>query len=284
MQQQIHSRARRARHSLGSALLVLALGLSAGAADDTLGYVSSLAGEATAQRAGEDVRALACGDPIYADDTLRTGADSRVGVMLEDVAAHLSASTQVALGRTELATPAARLESGMVRVIDPRESGSAARLAVLDAAAQVVGNDAEAYLFTEKVGPYAMLCEWDAPLPVERGGEAPRTAGPGECVIAKPTEPLYTAKAHEQRIPAAPDELCDFEVAAGNPLDHLNPRDVAAPGLPSGADFQALAYQGPGYRSCEVGGPACGLGLPVVAEPGNALTGVDLPNDGGGLP
>ena len=284
MQQQIHSRAGRTRTGLGAALLVLGLALPVGAADETLGYVSSLAGEATAQRAGEEPRALACGDPVYADDTLRTAADSRVGVMLEDVAAHLSASTQVALGRTEIETPSARLESGMVRVIDPRESGNAAQLAVLDAAAQVVGNDAEAYLFAEKVGPYAMLCEWDAPLPVSRGEEGPHTADPGECVIAKPTEPLYTAKAHDQRIPAAPDELCDFDVAAGSPLDHLNPRDVAGPGLPTGADFQALAYQGPGYMSCEIGGPACGLGLPVVAAPGGAVTGTDLPNDGGVLP
>jgi hypothetical protein len=61
-------------------------------------------------------------------------------------------------------------------MIDPRDEGEPAQLAVLDADGHVKGNDAEAYIFSEKVGPYAMLCEWDAPLPVSRGKEQ-KTAG-----------------------------------------------------------------------------------------------------------
>jgi len=272
-------------NKLAACAALCALALPAAAEDEGLGYVSSLAGEATAQRAGEEPRALACGDPVFADDTLRTAADSRVGVMLDDVAAHLSEKTQVALGRTDVATPAARLESGMVRVIDPRNAGAPARLAVLDAQAQVVGNDAEAYLFAEKVGPYAMLCEWDAPLSVARGDDPSKTADPGQCVIAKPTEPLYTADAHDQRIPAAPDEFCEFEVASGSPTDHLSPLDVASPGpgVLTGPDFAPLAFQGPGQNGCEGGGPGCALPLPIVVEPGQAVGGPAGPGDAGRL-
>src|SRR2546422_7897012 len=48
--------------------------------------------------------------------------------------------------------------------------------------------------YTTLFRSYAMMCEWDAPLPVSRGKEE-KTAKPGECVIAKPKEPLYTALA-----------------------------------------------------------------------------------------
>jgi hypothetical protein len=75
------------------------------------------------------------------------------------------------LGRTDVNTPSARLLAGKVRMIDPRDEGEPAQLAVLDAEVHVKGNDAEGYLFTEKVGPYAMLCEWSDPLPVTRGNE-----------------------------------------------------------------------------------------------------------------
>ena len=270
---------------LGTALLTLASFSATTAAE--LGYVSSLAGEATAQRPGEEPRPLACGDPVFDDDTLHTGAESRVGVMLGDaVATHLAENTRVGLGRTEQASPAARLESGMVRVIDPRHGGAPAQLAVLDAEADVVGNDAEAYLFAEKVGPYAMLCEWDAPLPVTRGSEPTKTTEPGQCVIAKKREPLYTADAHEQRIPAAPEELCDIDVAWDSPANHLTPRDVASPGpgVLAGPGFAPLGFVGPDFTACEGGGPGCALGLPVVAQPGQGVNGPPVPGGAGQLP
>ena len=59
------------------------------------------------------------------------------------------------------------------------------------------------------------------------------TATPGECVIAKPTEPLYVAKAHDSRIPALAADVCEMDPAllaglAGTPDDHLDAPDVAA--------------------------------------------------------
>jgi len=262
-----------------AAAAALLLAGAAGAADE-LGRVSSVGGEATAQRPGEVPRDLACGDPVYADDTLRTGADSRLGVMLEDVMTHLDADTEVSLGRTDQAQPAARLERGKVRMLDPRDGGAPARLAALDASARVVGTDTEAYLFSEKVGPYAMLCEWDAPLPVERGSES-LTADPGECVIAKPKEPLYTAKAHDERIPALA-EVCDPGPALArlvDPLHHLTPADVAAPGPVAGLGTAGLgglnpaAADSPVRQPCDSDVGTCTVPPPFVVFEPDPVTG-----------
>jgi hypothetical protein len=264
------------QHILSTAFFALALAGAAQAADP-LGTVSSVAGDATAQQPGADPRPLACGDPVYVGDTLRTGASSRVGVQLDDVAAHLDASSRAVLGRTPQSMPTARLEAGKIRVIDPRDAGAPAGLEVLDAEASVVGNDAEAYIFSEKVGPYAMLCEWDAPLPVSRGSEQ-KTAQPGKCVIAKPKEPLYVANGHDVRIPAVA-EACEPgpDLASLNsPLHHLTPADVAAPGpfTTNNAGFGAINPAGaqfPGYDSCDVGGP-CGQPVPVRAPEPNPVS------------
>ena len=240
-------------------------------AADELGRVSAVAGEATAQQPGAEPRPLACGDPVFAGDTQRTGSNSTVGVQLDDVATHLDANTQVEIGRTAENTPSARLLAGKVRMIDPRDEGAPAQLSALAADAHVKGNDAEAYIFKEKVGPYAMLCEWDEPLPVSRGNEQ-KTAKPGECVIAKPKEPLYTANAHDQRIPTIAEECAPGPDLANlnNPLNHLTPRDVAAAGPVPGSDSAGFgpitAAAGPDYM-CDNAG-VCSPVVPlVVVEP-----------------
>jgi hypothetical protein len=249
--------------------LVLGAGTAALASDE-LGRVTAVSGEATAQQPGADARPLHCGDPVFPGDTLRTGSDSHVGVQLDDVATHLDPNSQVLLGRTDVNTPSARLLAGKVRMIDPRDEGEPALLAVLDADGHVKGNDAEAYIFSEKLGPYAMMCEWSNPLPVSRGKEQ-KTAKPGECVIAKPKEPLYTANAHDQRIPALAQECAPGpELASLNsPLNHLTPRDVAAgpPAGPGTAGFGPVtAVAGPDY-TCDNAGICSGVVPLVVKEP-----------------
>src|SRR5262245_34195170 len=108
--------------------LVASLAIAGAAlAADELGRVSAVAGEATAQQPGAEPRALACGDPVFAGDTLRTGSDSHVGVQLDDVATHLDANTQVVIDRTAENTPSARLLGGKVRMIDPRDEGAPAQ-------------------------------------------------------------------------------------------------------------------------------------------------------------
>ena len=218
---------------IGLALAAL-LASPAGAEPQVVGKVTSLVGEATAQQPEGEARSLACGDPIYEGDRVVTASEGRVDVMMGDTLAHLAEDSQLIVERTPAQTPDVTLTRGKVRVIDPRQGGEPARLAALDASAELTGTDTEAYVFAEKIGPYAMLCEWDAPLVVVRPGER-AVASPGDCVISKKTEPLYTAKAHDDRIPALAEQVCEVDPAllaalAGSPADHLSPADVSAPG------------------------------------------------------
>jgi hypothetical protein len=262
--------------------LVLGAASAAFAADE-LGRVTAVGGDATAQQPGAAPRALKCGDAVFPGDTLRTGAGSSVGVQMDDIATHLDANSQVEIGRTAQNTPSARLISGKVRMIDPRDGGDPALLSALDADGHVKGNDAEAYIFSEKLGPYAMLCEWSDPLPVSRGNEQ-KTAKPGDCVIAKPKEPLYTAKAHEQRIPALAQECAPGpELASLNsPLNHLSPADVAAPGPMPGSQIAGFGPVLPAVApapTCDNAGN-CSPAIPVVpVEPNPG--GFGDPNDPG---
>lgn len=247
-----------------------------GFAEEPLGRVSSVAGDATAQRPGERPRPLACDDPIYAGDVLRTGGSSRVGVLSGDVMTELAADSQLHVSRTDRGMPAATLERGRVRVLDSRVAGAPASLAALDVRAEVVGADAEAYIFEEKVGPYAMLCDWDAGLPVARGDER-QLAAPRECVIAKPGEPLYTARAHEARIPIAAAEECGVDpnllaARAGDPLHHLSPADVAAPPPLAGISRPARPDPITSHRQpCDNPG-SCNAGFRAVANSGPPQT------------
>jgi hypothetical protein len=263
----------------------LALPGAAGAASADgriVGEVTAVAGEATAQQPGEEPRALHCGDPVYESDRLATGGDSALGVMMGDVLTNLADGTALRVGLTPAGTPDATLELGKVRVIDARDGGAPGRLAVLDARASIAGTDTEAYLFSEKTGPYAMLCEWDSPLSVDRADER-AVASPGNCVISKKTEPLYVAKSHDKRIPALANQVCEIDPAllaalAGAPGNHLSPADVSAPGpATTTAGLGAVAPGAGGnpvQTGCDLGG-TCGVPTPaqvVVPQPGGGVS------------
>ena len=261
--------------------LVLA---GAALAADEVGRVTAVGGDATAQQPGGAPRPLACGDAVLAGDTLRTGTDSHVGVQMDDVATHLDGNSELVVGRTPQNTPSARLVKGKVRMVDPRDAGAEpAQLAVLDTDAKVAGNDAEGYVFSEKVGPYAMLCEWDQPLPVTRGNES-KTADPNHCVIAKPKEPLYTANAHDARIPAVAQECAPGPDLASlnSPLRHLTARDVASPGPAPGTniagfgDVNPAAAIGPDYKTCDVAG-VCSPQIPIIVIEPPPVAGCAIP-------
>lgn len=270
------------RSAFGITLLALGLTLPAGAmAADSVGQVTSVTGDVRAIGADGSERTLSCGDDIYDGDTLATGAGANVGVLSGDYLTQLPDASTVLFGQTAGGAPDATLERGRVRIIDVREGGETARLAAADAEVRVVGNDAEAYLLAEKVGDYAMFCEWDAPLDVVRNNEQ-KLADPEQCVIAKPREPLYVADAHEERIPAAEIETCAPDLGALASTDpHFSPtdlRDVAAGPPPIAWDNQALAPEPPPRHPCELPGSICsgvpGLhvgatvaGTIVVSEP-----------------
>jgi len=259
-------------------LLALALGGAplASQADDEgaaqpVGHVATLRGDVVAERPGEPSRTLHCRDTVYQGERLVTAAGSRVGVLLGDVLARLGEGSVLRVGRTAEEVADISLEQGAVRVIDPRESGATARLAVLDARAKLLGNDAEAYVFAEKTGRYAMLCEWDAPLEVGRADES-ALAQPGKCVIAKRSEPLYLADAHEERLGPPAQDACALGPVIGMLDVHLSPADVAVGPLLGPWSGKASGLEFPSRSPCDEPGAGTCFGV------------LDPPPAGGGIP
>ena len=272
-------RARRESWICGIALGALVVPGLVSADAAPVGEVTALSGQVSAVRDGGTPRPLACGDPVYEGESVVTSPGSGAGLLLgDDLLATVGEGSSLKLGRTDAGTPDATLQKGAVRVIDARASQTPARLAAGSAAARVAGGDSEAYLLAEKAGGYAMFCEWDAPLAVERGNES-RTASPEQCVIAKPDEKLYVANAHQERMPAGPDGCPPGGIAALGP--HFpDAADVAA-GPPAVA-FSAVPDGFPTFATmpCEDPGIAC-IGNTVVEGP---PTTDPSPGGGGSFP
>lgn len=243
-----------------------------------VGHVATIYGTVVAERPGEPTRALRCRDRIYDGDRIVTGENARVGLLVGDLLTHVGKGSALRVSETPSAADL-RLEKGAVRVIDPRYEGAQARIALLDSHAQILGNDLEAYILDEKAGGFAMLCEWDAPLPVARGPEA-RTAEPGECVIAKPREPLYVAQAHDERLGSPNEDLCPLGPMIGALDLHLSPADVAAgppldpwSGVPSFAEL-------PRRSPCDTPGSGCNSVFEPAASGGGFPGGSPVPFPG----
>jgi hypothetical protein len=262
----------------GLMLGALALPLAAAADGDALGHVTSISGQASAQREGGASRPLACGDAVFAGESVVTGQGSSAGLLLgDDLLAQVGEGSAVRLGTTPEGAPDATLERGAVRVIDAREGGAPARLAAGGAAARVAGGDSEAYVLSEKASRYAMFCEWDAPLAVQRGPES-RTAEPKQCVIAKPDEPLYVATAQQDRMPAGPDGCPPGGIASLAPHFPALADVAAGPAMPfsqSPAELPGLAPM-----PCENPGAICSHVIVDEEPPG----GGGSPGGGGTFP
>lgn len=224
--------------------------------EDAVGRVVTLSGEVLAERPGQEPRRLQCRDHVYQGERLVTADGARVGVLIGDSFAHLGESSRLRVGSTPDETADLELEVGAVRVIDPRDGGADARLAVLDARAPLRGNDAEAYVFTEKTGIYAVICEWNEPLTVAREQEH-ASAEPGHCVFAKPTEPLYVSRSHEERLGAPGQDACGLDPLAGELDRHLSPSDVAAAPKLAPWSNTATGVSVPPRGPCDVPGSGC---------------------------
>lgn len=241
-------------------------------AEAPVAEVSALVGAASAQRADGSVRPLACGDPIYAGDRVVTPEGGGVGMLAGDAYAHVAAASAVQVDRTDAGTANFELQSGRLRVVDAREAGAPLGLAVLEARTRLAGNDTEAYVLAEKVDRYAMLCEYDEPLKVARKQEQV-DAGPGECVIAKSREPLYTARAHDDRIPLAGLDACELpRVALGPVAARFATADVAGPPpLPVAFFPGPVDVLGSPLDACEDPGTGCGVAAAPTPPPSLGL-------------
>ena len=227
------------------------------------GEVISLAGRLQARAPGAPPRWLECGALVCANDDLSTDAASRAGVLVGETLVQLERESAARIGLTPEAAVDVAVARGSVRVVDPGGGGPQARITAAGAEGRLVGNDTEVHVLREKTGAYALLCEWDAPLAVTRGDQA-RTASPGECIVAKRSEPLYQAPGHAERL-AVLEATCNPRLPLA-PLAHLEPLPIVSspppddsPPLPDGTPF-------PPPSPCDDPGLNC-AGGPVVVEP-----------------
>ena len=247
----------RALHAfIAAAALALA---GAARADTPAAQVVALEGHATA-----DAATLALGDSIVAGSIVRTGADGRVGFLASQIYVQLDPQSALQLERDASGHVKMALTEGRARIIDTRSNLVPADLAVVDATAAVAGGDAEFYILNEKAGRYAMFCEWSGPLQVTRDPKS-LTAGPNQCVLAKPHEPLYGANGHDHQIPLLP---LPYDAVFVDPAaDHFDTTDVAAG--PTGLGFtDPIAPPERQRDPCDVPGSGCRtFSSPVVSEP-----------------
>ena len=231
-------------------------------ADEPAARVIALQGNATADAAN-----LAVGDPIVAGSVVRTGAAGRVGFLASQIYVQLDPQSALKLERDASGHVKMALSEGRARIIDTRANPVPAELQVVDAEAAVAGGDAEFYVLNEKAGRYAMFCEWTGPLQVTRAPKS-LTAGPNQCVLAKPHEPLYAANGHDHQIPLLP---LPYDAVFTDPASgHFDTTDVAAgpPGLgfanpldPPDRQRDPCDVPGSGCQGRVLGGP------PIVIEP-----------------
>jgi hypothetical protein len=238
---------------------------SAARADAPVAQVVALEGNATA-----DAATLALGDSIVAGSVVRTGADGKVGFLASQIYVQLDPQSALKLDRDASGHVKMALSEGRARIIDTRTNAAPAELTVGDATAAIAGGDAEFYVLNEKAGRYAMFCEWSGPLAVTRDPKS-LTAGPNQCVLAKPHEPLYAAKGHDHQIPLLP--LPYDAVLFDAPANHFDTTDVAA-GPPAFGFGDPVSPTGLGRDPCDVPGSGCNTG--------SAFTVVEPPPDGGG--
>jgi hypothetical protein len=243
--------------------LIAAVALAGAArADAPAAQVVALQGNATA-----DAATLAIGDAIVSGSVIRTGADGKVGILASQIYVQLDPQSALKLERDASGHVRMALTDGRARIVDTRANPVPADLSVVDATAAVAGGDAEFYVLNEKAGRYAMFCEWTGPLAVSRDPKS-LTAGPNQCVLAKPHEPLYGANGHEHQIPLLP--LPNDAVFADPASDHFDTTDVAAG--PPGLGFNDPINPPDRQRDpCDVPGSGCQVkslgGPPVVIEP-----------------
>ncbi len=261
----IRTHALRGARALLCGLAASALSSAAVAEPAVVGHVAAIRGQVQAEGPGGS-RTLSCGDAVYAGDSVTTGVDSTVGIAAQDAYAQLDSNATVEAGLTDQGAADLELRKGRIRVID-RLEGENHRLGAIGSQARVHGNDAEAYVLAEKVGPYPMFCEWDEPLPVSRGQET-LLAPPGTCAIAKPNEPIYGAPAHDERLPID-GAGCPTDVVMGGPGDHFTPTDVAAPPPPGFAPPLPGPPLLPPASPCDDPGSGCTASKPlgVIEQP-----------------
>lgn len=227
--------------------LIVAVAMAAPAvaiADDEIGRVVAVRGQATARAADGSERTLECDDPIYEGDAITISERGGLGILSGGVYTGLDQKTELEMQTTEAGAPRLGLKQGHLRVVDADSGSGAPRIETPGLLAYDAGRDTEALVFPEKAWTVSMVCAYDDPVQVTRAAKGDGTrAQPGQCAIDKPREALFTSPATHPRLAMIDDDCGSGLLApvAGTAADHFgSPADVAA-----GPDVAASAFRGP---------------------------------------
>ncbi len=238
--------------SAAAALLGAALALPGGARADVMdcppgGHVDSITGSATAGGRG-----LGCGDQLCLGDTISTGADGSVGVLMGGVLTQIGPNSRATMDTTLDWTPDVVVEQGTVRMVDPREGTPPAYLTAGGAKAEVVKNDVEAVVD----GGAASICSYRGTVQVN--GQA---VAPGSCATAGTGALRVAASGGGAAALPALGGWCEPASPSIPALAHVVPTPpVASP--PGNSPPLPDPPGGPPLNPCEI--PGCGGGPPTV--------------------
>jgi hypothetical protein len=249
--------------------LALACALAGGGpvlAQEAVGLVVASRGRATVTSADGTSRAISCGDVVQRGEVVETQAASRIAVLTGDVYAQLFVLSRASFGTTADGTPLLELQSGRMRVIDPRggEGNPPVQVSASGAQTRFAGNDVDAYVMGPAGATNAAICSERSDLVVtrdDRPGEQ-ATAADSQCAIASLDKTIYTIGMPSERIALAEANDCELPIPHAALL-RLQPQVAAGPELtplPQGLDDI--------YRdACDVPGSGCAGGAPVDTFP-----------------
>ncbi len=224
---------------------------------EAVGLVVASRGRATVTSADGIARTLTCGDIVRDGEVVETQSASRIAVLFGEVYAQLFVFSRASFGIGDDGTHHLVLESGRMRVIDPRSGRGNAPVQVTAGHAQTrfAGNDIDAYVMGPAGASNAAICSERSDLTVtrdDRTGER-ATAADGQCAIASLGQSIYTIGMPSERIALGEANDCELPIVSAALL-RLQPQVAAAP------DFTPLPEGiGDSFRdACDVPGSGCG--------------------------
>ena len=249
-----HTRRAVTAAALAAALVAIA---PVGAREGAVGLVVASRGRATVTSSDGIERTLTCGDIVKHGEVVETHAASRVAILTGDVYVQLFVFSRASFGTTADGTPHLVLESGRMRVIDPRRGDGNAPVQVTASAAQTrfAGNDIDVYVMGPEGATNSAICSERNDLSVTRDDRAGEraTAADGECAIASLDKSIYTIGMPSERIALGEANDCELPMPLAAML-RLQPQVAAAPQftpLPEG-------ISDPFRDACDVPGSGCG--------------------------
>ena len=236
--------------------------------DGAVARVVALSGAVHAQAPGGDPRALSCNDQVNACDTIITSPGARVGLMSQDVLAHVDTDTRLQIG-TQNDAPDLFVRSGALRVIDTRASdASNYRVNTPHVSAAGTQGDTEVFVGIQQALARTRVCNHDRDVQLTGASGQVLNAAAGSCAVAAAGAALQSAPGSAPSIDTTSASPCALELAS---LVGLLGPDVA-----QGPPFGLPGFPGVGapnnFQRGQCDNPGSGCGGSVTPTPPPTVT------------